>query len=42
MSDNYNHERLKDLDVKTKDKLIKKYQDEIVRIEKYLKEKGKL
>ena len=40
MSDNFNSERLKNLDKKTKERLINKYKGEIVRLEKYIVENG--
>ena len=40
MSDNFNQERLNKLDEKTKNYLINKYKDEIIRLEEYLKERG--
>ncbi len=40
MSDNMNPERLNKLDEKTRNHLINKYQNEIIRLEKYLKERG--
>lgn len=42
MSDNFNQERLNKLDEKTKNYLINKYQDEIVRLDNYLKERGEI
>lgn len=42
MSDNFNQERLNKLDEKTRIHLINKYQDEIVRLENYLKERGEI
>ncbi len=42
MSDNFNQERLSKLDEKTKTHLVNKYQNEIVRLENYLKERGEI
>lgn len=40
ISDNYDKKRLNKLDEETKNRLINKYEKEIVRIEKFLKERG--
>ncbi len=42
MSDNFNQERLNKLDEKTRNHLINKYKDEIIRLEDYLKERGEI
>lgn len=42
MTDNYDMNRLNKLDEKTKNKLINKYKDEVIRLEKILKEKDEV
>ena len=40
MSDNFDEERLSRLDIDTQNKLKNKYANEIIRLEKYLKERN--